>query len=206
MTKYIQDLASTLSERKAGIKKNAALWANQPVTETMVNDKMKELTKLDEEITETENLLQQKQTAARELVEQTEDGILAQIDNLATGLHTANPEKLNEYGIKPRKPSQAKPLPAKAVIQNIEDDSDGEGFVITIVSQRGVVDFFEIQKAMAANADDKVLAPPYPFYKSTKKLKITDDEVLAGKRYFYRVRGVNATGKGEWSEPVSRVQ
>ena len=51
-----------------------------------------------------------------------------------------------------------------------------------------------------------VLQPPYPFLKSTKKLLFVDDDVEAGVRYFYRVRGVNATGAGAWSEPVSRVQ
>jgi len=51
-----------------------------------------------------------------------------------------------------------------------------------------------------------VLQPPYPFLKSTKKLVYVDDDVEAGVRYFYRVRAVNATGAGAWSEPVSAVQ
>ena len=51
-----------------------------------------------------------------------------------------------------------------------------------------------------------VLQPPYPFLRSNEKLQIVDDDVVSGNRYFYRARGVNATGPGEWSEPVSAVQ
>jgi len=206
MTKYITDLIDTLKERKAGIKKNLVLWKDLPVTEKIVEDAVKELQTIDDEITDLIDALQQKRMQARTLVKAKETGLLAQTDSLAIGLHTADPTKLNEYGIKLRKPAEAKPLPAKSVIDSITDDDDGEGFVITIVSQGEIPDFFEIEKGMAPNADDKVLAPPYPFYKATKKLTITDDDVLKGKRYFYRVRAVNATGAGEWSEAVSRVQ
>ncbi|HRH48838.1 MAG TPA: fibronectin type III domain-containing protein [Panacibacter sp.] len=51
-----------------------------------------------------------------------------------------------------------------------------------------------------------VLQPPYSHYKTTKKLTFTDDDVKRGQRYFYRVRGLDRNGYGEWSEPVSRVQ
>jgi hypothetical protein len=46
-----------------------------------------------------------------------------------------------------------------------------------------------------------VMAPPYSFLKSTSKITITDDHIEKGRRYFYRVRVVNARGCGEWSKP-----
>ena len=39
-----------------------------------------------------------------------------------------------------------------------------------------------------------------------RKLSFVDDDVEKGTRYFYRFRGLNSNGSGEWSEPVSRVQ
>ena len=35
---------------------------------------------------------------------------------------------------------------------------------------------------------------------------VVDDDVVSGSRYFYRVRGVNTSGPGPWSEPVNAVQ
>ena len=91
------------------------------------------------------------------------------------------------------------------MITSIVDDSDGEGFVVTWLSVPEA-DHYEIEKGVAAAITDMVLAPPFPFLKSTSKITITDDDVEKGRRYFYRVRAVNAAGTGEWSEPVNRVQ
>jgi hypothetical protein len=51
-----------------------------------------------------------------------------------------------------------------------------------------------------------VMAPPYHFLKDTSKTTISYDDIEKGRRYFYRIRVVNARGCCEWSKPENRVQ
>lgn len=43
-------------------------------------------------------------------------------------------------------------------------------------------------------------------YKNSGKLKVIDNSIQKGVRYFYRIRGVNNKGTGAWSDTISRVQ
>ncbi len=205
---------------------NAPLWIGQPVTTLDLDGFITVLEGMDNEIEAAKDLLQQKRTNAREAVtERNQD--LAQVDNLARGLHKASPEKLSDYDIKLPKTPVATELPVKAIIKSIADDDDGIGFKITVKSQGRNVTTWEVQRGEIVPATTPggggmpipgpgtpaggspgttVLQPPYPFLRTTKKSIFVDDDVETGVRYFYRLRGTNSKGEGEWSEPVSAVQ
>lgn len=202
-TKYLQDAHDELGNLKTGMETNNALWQNLDVKAKDLQDTMDELKTCDDNIQKAETQLQQAREEARTKVLQVQP-LINKVTNLAIGLHATSEIKLGDYGIKSRKAATVKEIPAKAVIAKIEDDFDGEGFILTVVSLTDA-DYYEWQKTIGANGEDLV-NPPYPFFKTSKKITFTDDEVPRGKRCFYRVRGVNTAGAGEWSEPVSKVQ
>jgi hypothetical protein len=225
MTNYIQVLIDQLKSRRSGMNDNAPLWVGQPVTTLDLDGFITVLEGLDNEIEAAKDLLQQKRTNAREAVTNLNKD-LAQVDNLARGLHKSTPEKLSDYDIKLPKTPVATALPVKAIIKSIADDDDGIGFKITVQSQGRNVTTWEVQRGEIVPATNTgggmppanpgtpasgspsatVLQPPYPFLRTTKKLVFVDDDVETGVRYFYRLRGTNSKGAGEWSEPVSAVQ
>lgn len=221
MTEYIQKMITAFTSRKSGMNNNVAAWTGQPVTTLDIDGHILTLQTLDNEIETAKDILQQKRANARQAVTDKQVN-LDQIDNLARGIHSSNPEKLNEYDIKSRKEPVALEVPVKAIIKTITDDDDGIGFKIFLQSQGANVTTWEVQRGQIAPATNPgggtptpgtpasgaatVLQPPYPFLRTTKKLVFVDDDVVAGVRYFYRVRGVNSKGPGEWSEPVSAVQ
>ena len=204
MTKFIDDLANELKALKKGVVANSTIWAGLPVTEAAIQAAIDELLQKNDAIDSADTALKQARIEGRNLVQQYAP-LAIQVTNLATGLHLAEPQKLADYGIQGRKPSTANPLPAKAIILSIDDDSDGVGFVVTIQSL-AYADTFDIERGIAASADVTALNTPFEHWGSSKKLSFIDDDVVRGKRYFYRVRGFNRNGYGEWSEPVSRVQ
>jgi hypothetical protein len=83
-------------------------------------------------------------------------------------------------------------------------ESDGIGFVVN-AQTLDYADTYEYERGMG-KAEDGNTIPAFTHLLSTKKSKIVDDDVIKGTRYFYRYRGINSNGNGEWSEPVSRVQ
>jgi Asp-tRNA(Asn)/Glu-tRNA(Gln) amidotransferase A subunit family amidase len=204
MIKYIQSIINEFKSRIAGMKANPEKWTNQEVTVTIVEGYIKDLEDQSETIEAAESALQKARDAGHKL----EESLLVklkQVDNLAYGIHATETVKLGDYGLSVRKAGSSKPVPGKCMISSIVDDADGEGFVVswgTIAE----ADHYEIEKGVAAAITDMVLAPPYPFLKSTSKTTVTDDDIEKGRRYFFRVRAVNAAGSGEWSEPVNRVQ
>ena len=204
MVKYISDVITELKSRSAGMQTNAEKWTNQTVTAAELDDYVKQLEAQSLKIDTAEATLQKEREAGRRLAE-TLTLKQKQVDSLAYGIHAEETIKLTDYGLSTRKPNSSKPIPAKAVLTSIVDDADGVGFVVTWASLTNA-DYYEIEKGLAANTSDLVLQPPYPFLKTTTKTTLVDDAVEKGRRYFYRVRGVNATGTGEWSEPVNRVQ
>jgi hypothetical protein len=204
MLKYIADLANKVKERSSGMEQNSAAWTNMPITKTQVDAYLGKLELADKQIFDAKNLVQQKQELARNLVEEVKK-IIIQVDNFALGIHTSDSEKLNMYGITPRHTPSPRPVPEKTIILSIEDDADAEGFVITI-QPLDHVDYFEIEKAVSTTPGTISMEPPYPFFKTTRKLKFIDDDIKKGVRYFYRIRGINNKGSGAWSETVSRVQ
>lgn len=212
MLMYLQTVKNRLTALKAGITNNAALWVGQPFTPATVQAEIDLLNTTDNEIEAMKDQLAQKQAASRALAA-NKNSAAGIIEKQAIAIHATTTEKLIEYDITvPSGQRAARALPTKATITSVSDDADGIGFKIAMMAQADIVDFWEIQRGeiVAGTADDSsgttVLQPPYPFLKNTKKVVFVDDDVLPGVRYFYRARGVNSTGEGAWSEPVSRVQ
>ena len=222
MRKYLQKVFDRLSGLKSGITLNSSDWAGQPDTPATVQAEMDVLSTMDNKIQQLEDALQQQIAEARTLAASTND-VASIIEKRAIGIHASTPLKLVEYNIKPGPtPGQPRPIPGKAIISSIADDDDGIGFKLRIQKLDGV-EHFEVERGLLGNATTlppnatnpaasaaassaTVLQPPYPFLRTTRKLTFVDDDVQQGIRYFYRVRGVNATGPGQWSEPVSAVQ
>ncbi len=209
MIKYIKKAHTRLSELKAGISKNSAAWLGQPDSSASVQAEIDALTTLDDEIELLKDTLSQKLTQARTLTAQ-KNIIVKNIEKRAESIHSTEPLKLIDYKITPPGKRKPRPLPAKAVIKKITDDDDGTGFKIFIKGQGRTVETWEVQRGEITTAGTTgtvtILQPPYPFLRTTTKLVFTDNDVEPGVRYFYRVRGINNKGAGEWSEPVSAVQ
>ncbi|MEO6550073.1 MAG: fibronectin type III domain-containing protein [Ferruginibacter sp.] len=200
----MQYLVSEMKSLKTGVENNAAKWTNMPVTAAQLQTSTEALIAKDKQLAEAENAVEVLRGESRDLV--AHERLLAkQVENLAWGLHQHEPKLLGSYGIAVQRPGTSIPAPGKAMIAGITDDPSGEGFVISILGLANA-ESFEVEKGNCAQADTMVLAPPYPHFQTTRKLNFSDDEVKRGTRYFYRVRGFNRNGSGEWSEPVSRVQ
>ena len=205
MTKYIEEEINKLNALKNGMTLNPALWVGQPVTPAMIDAAVADLLGQDQRIETSKDQLQQFRTGGRQKVETYDTGIAAKVINLAVGLHNNDPQKLNEYDIHLRQPGQPLPIPPKAIIAFMRDDDDGIGFKIK-VQPLADASAYEWEKGQAPQPNQLVLAPPYTFWRTSSKTQLVDDDVEKGIRYFYRVRAINATGAGEWSEPVSHVQ
>ena len=204
MLAYLSEVKDRLKLLKAGMVKNAAIWTSQNVKPEDVDTAVAAIETKDARV----EAVKQEQTIllgdAREL--STSSIKLAdKIENLALGLHADDAEKLVEYGIKTRKAATPKPAPTKALIPVLEDDSDGEGFIVSTQKDPDA-DFYEWQKGIGTNAADQKAIPELKNFKTTKKTNFVDDDVAKGVRIFYRVRAANTNGNGAWSEAVSRVQ
>jgi hypothetical protein len=97
------------------------------------------------------------------------------------------------------------PAPTKILIPKLEDDTDGEGFIVSTQTDPHA-DYYEWQKGTGTNAADANTIPELKNFKTTKKISFVDDEVVKGVRTFYRVRAANTNCVGPWSEAVGRVQ
>jgi hypothetical protein len=204
MLAYLGEPKDRLRSLLAGISKNATVWTNHTAlsaeTEQMI-------TNLDTKDAEVEALNQQrivKITEARNLSADA-NKLADKLESFANGYHADSPEKLLEYGMKPKKTKEQKPAPTKILIPVLEDDTDGEGFIVTTQYEPNA-DFYEWQKGVGTNAADDKTIPELKNFKTTKKTSFVDDEVAKGVRIFYRVRAANTNGVGPWSEAVSRVQ
>ncbi len=125
---------------------------------------------------------------------------------MAFGIYADTPDKLVEYGLKPRKSPEKVPPPTNILAIEIQNDTDGEGFILMLAAKDPLADSYEWQKGQGADPKDVNTIPPMSFYKQTSKSTIVDDDVLKGIRYFYRVRALNRNGQGPWSEAASKVQ
>lgn len=205
MQKNIQNSINELNDLKTGVHKYGTQWVNMPVNETQIDAAIAALTGKGKAISDAEAVLKQARLDVRNAIEQYQP-LIEQITSLAQGIHKTEPGKLADYNLDIAASSRtAKVVPAKAVIESISDDVDGIGFMLRMQVLTGA-DGFEIEKSAAVDSTTLVLAPPYNHLRNSSKLIVVDDEVEKGKRYFYRVRGYNRKGYGEWSEPVSRVQ
>jgi hypothetical protein len=204
MQKNIQVLVDELDDLKKGVHKYSTKWTAMPVTEAQLQTAIDTLKGKSDNIEAAEVALKQARSAGRTAVEQTIP-LAEQTTSLAEGIHKTTPDDLADYNISIITGRKAKSIPAKAVIAAITDDEDGVGFVIRCQSL-DQAEGFEIEKSHPVDSTTAVLAPPYTHLKNHTKLIYIDDEVEKGKRYFYRIRGYNRRGYGEWSESVSRVQ
>lgn len=206
---YVTVIINRLKAFKTGIAGNATAWTGQPETPATTQAHIDALETADAEIVALENTLQQKRQALRALAA-TKSDVADAIELKVKGIHNTAPSKWIEYGlIDPTSSvateSNTRPVPEKGMIKNIVDDYDGIGFIIEW-EKLANVEIYEIERGTAANASDVNTIPAFTHLTTIKKIKYTDDDVAKGTRYFYRIRGINARGVGEWSEPVSRVQ
>jgi len=204
MLTYLSDSKEQLRSLKAGMEKNPTLWTNQTVQVTEVEQMIANIDAKDAELNAIKHEQSIKTSEAREL--SASAGKLSdKIENLAWGLHADNPDKLVEYNVKQRKTAVPKPVPTKTLIPKLEDDTDGEGFIVSTQVDPNA-DFYEWQKGYGINPADAKAIPELKNFKTTKKTSFVDDEVPKGVRVFYRVRAANTNGTGPWSEAVSKVQ
>jgi len=183
---------------------NASKWTGQTETEASVQDNMDSIDDMQDAISTLQAELSQKKKAAR-LLEKNMTMEADTIENKAIGFHTSTPEKLEDYDIKLRKPRENKPIPSENLAVEIKDDFDGEGFILSTTVDP-VADKYEWEKGAAGDPLDLNTIPKMLLFKVTSKTTFVDDEITPGVRYFYRVRGCNTSGEGNWSGPVSRVQ
>jgi hypothetical protein len=204
MVKYMSNLIADFRDRLAGMKENNAQWDSQSIKEVDVEEIILNLENVEKEIDAAKITLQRKRAEGRKLVAKYAVQ-LDKIDCLAEGMHIEEKVKLSVYGISTRKSRSTQKNPDKVFITDIIDNVDGVGYIISFKKIKNA-DRYEIERGIASNPDDIILETPYPFYKTTTKVKVVDTHIEKGKRYFYRVRAINSAGSGEWSEPVSRIQ
>ena len=204
MIKLIQDLRNELTDLKKGMETNDTKWTNQEVTAIKVKAIIDDLQSKDDDISAAVIALSKARTAGRDAVA-TNIPVAEQIVSLAEGIHKMEPSKLEDYNLQLPAARKAKVTPGKAIIKSIETDDNGEGFVIKFQSLTDA-EGFEIEKSEPQNPDVLVLAPPFKHLCNSTRLSYIDEDVVKGKRYFYRGRGYNRRGFGEWSEGSSGIQ
>jgi hypothetical protein len=204
MVAYLGDAKARLQSLKAGMIKNSTLWTDQTVKVEDVDQMLASIEIKDSELEEVKNQQTLKITEARN-VSGNANKLADKIENLVLGFHADSSEKLIEYSIKQRKQAAPKPAPSKTLIPMLEDDTDGEGFIVSTQVDPNA-DYYEWQKGSGTNAADSKTIPELKNFKTTKKTNFVDDEIPKGVRIFYRVRAANTNGVGPWSEAVSRVQ
>jgi hypothetical protein len=205
---YLEKVINRLKAQKAGIVTNTASWTGQPDTPATHQAHIDALELIDADIKLLENQLSQKRAAAKLLAEQ-KNTVADATELRVKGIHATNTAKWVDYGIEDPAAILAaranRPVPAKGIIKNVMDDYDGIGFIVEGQTLTDA-DTYEFEKGIAANATDVNTIPAFTHLKTSRKVSLVDDDVAKGQRCFYRYRGINSKGAGEWSEPVSRVQ
>lgn len=204
MLGYLLEPKEKLLELKAGMEKNTDSWTAQTVDIQTVDNTISAIDAKNSEVDAAKQLVSIHLTEARNLSNDAKK-LCSKIENIAMGLYTDSEEKLIEYGIKSKKPPTPKPVPSQALIPIVVNDTDGEGFIVSTQKDSNA-DYYEWQKGSGADATDLNTIPELKSFKTTKKTKFVDDDVVKGIRVFYRVRAANANGAGPWSEAVSAVQ
>ena len=202
---YVDHQIEHLKMKKAGIVANTEDWKDTDVTAVSVQTEIDVLELVKKTVLDNEVVLHNSRLAARKAAEtgKLEDDLLVL---KVKGLYAANTEKWAEYGVDAHDAITAKKeaVPAKGMIKSIEDGPDAEGFIIQAKAIQ-LVDVYEWQKGVGSVADANII-PVFVHLITNKKCKLIDDDVQKGIRYFYRYRGYNAHGFGEWSESVNKIQ
>ena len=207
MFKLLQVVYDRVMALKNGLSTNIARWTGQPDTPATLDALLGQIRNKDTEIKALEVQLHDKREEARTLAS-TIDAHADQTERRASGIHAADTERLADYGVPvpgAAQQRQAKAVPEKAVLRPIKDDDDGVGFILRH-DKLETADHYEIERGQSPTDRPNDRPATLSFLRTTKKLKNVDDDVVSGIRYWYRVRGVNRRGPGEWSEMVSAIQ
>ena len=205
MYKYLEKSLTRLKKIKSGIAANIAAWSGQLVTAEIIQADINEIEAMDNDVTNAEQQLTQKQKLARQLA----DSKMEKADSLELkikGIHSEQKEKWIEYGIEPEKTRTQRSVPELQLNLLISDDTDGEGFQLQVEKRDPAADIYIWEKGVGASAEDTGATPALVQFTETTKSYLVDDDVVKGKRYYYRVRAYNSKGYGPWSNVVSRVQ
>lgn len=204
MIRYLRDENDRLTRFKGGMEKHTAKWAGNELTPVIIQDQINLLDAKEKQIEETKTLLNQQQMEAK-ILQQAAVKLGDQVENFINGFHSNEPEKLLDYGLEPRKSYTKKQAPVTKPQISIQDDYDGEGFILTTQSDPDA-EMYEWYKGIGADPTKPDLTPAMTLLKTTKKTSFVDDDVVKGMRVFYKVRVTNSKGDGPWSEAVSKVQ
>jgi hypothetical protein len=202
---YLSKTIASMDAFINGMTANVADWAGQPIQPLDMTGSRNILKTAAVQIDTVSATLKEANHAAS-IDNSASKKLLTQAENLAYGLYADNPVKLAEYGLKPRKDPSKVPPPTSTLAITITDDTDGEGFVLTIAAKDAVADSYEWKKGQGLDPKDTKTTPAMLFFKNSTKLTFVDDDVIPGVRYFYSVRAVNRNGKGPESDVASRVQ
>jgi len=202
---YVQLQIDNLKKKKAGIVDNTSDWENSGITPLTVQAQIDVLELVKKKVLDTEILLHQLRLEARDSAEkgkEEDDALILKVK----GIYAKNTNKWAEYGVDAHDAITAKKdtVPAKGKIKSITDDSNGEGFIVKGQAIKGI-DIYEWQRGEGTVADDHLI-PELVHHITNRICKIADKDVKKGIRYFYRYRGYNINGFGEWSEPSSKIQ
>jgi hypothetical protein len=202
--KYLSELVVDLKNLMSGIVKNAAAWAPLNITAAMVQQSIDAVNAMEAEVAELKRQLSAKLTAARALQDATSQ-FVTKIENFAYAMNTDTPENLVDYNLQPRKEKKAKAVPMQKLKVTLEDDTDGVGFIVSTEPDADAT-MYEWYRGAAADAGKTDVIPEMTLFKTTQKTTFVDDDVIKGRRMFYKVRAVNPAGVGPWSDAASRVQ
>jgi hypothetical protein len=204
MPKYISDLTEALKAFKAGVAANAALWAPKGITPESIQTSIDLLAAKNAAIEAAKLALAKAITDARDFQEEKATEF-SQMVKIAYGFHADEESKLLDYGLEPRKDAQPHPAPSLRLDVTIEDDTDGQGYILS-TNKDPEANMYEWHKGVSTDPTKLEIIPVMAWCKTTKKISFVDDDVVKGQRVWYKVRAQNTAGSGPWSEPRSRVQ
>ncbi len=204
MLAYIQKIYNRRQAQVNGIAANEGQWGGQPDTVDLLKQDLELLTAKDKHISDLKQQLSEAQKEARLLCAQIDEKA-DQTENRVKGIHAAELHKWGEYGVQSERSYAVRESPTKPLTLTIKDDTDGQGFILTLFESDDAADFYIWEKG--DSPDSKATVPTkWEYMIQTTKGKYLDDNVLPGVRYFYRVRAGNPNGLGRWSNEVNRVQ
>jgi hypothetical protein len=202
--KYIQKTYNRRSKQMNGIEKNADRWTGQPDSVDSVKADLTALEASDNRISNLEQQIIQERAAARELCHQIETKA-DETERRMKGIHANEKEKWIEYGEESAQERQPTVKPQMPLTLTIKDDTDGQGFVITLEKKDENGEYYLFEKG--SSTDTKASQPvAWASLAEIPRITTIDDNVESGVRYFYRVRASNRKGKGPFSNVVTRVQ
>lgn len=205
MLKYIQVIYDDLEKVKIGIRDNSGAWVGQTESEATVDADMTELQNKDEEITSIKQLLANKQLEARQLAA-AKQLRLEVLYNTVKVVHQNDKTKWIQYGIVEDTTPTPRNRPTQELNLSISTDLDGQGSLLKILNPDSLADSYLWEKGIGTNPEETVFTGQWQSLIQTSKSTVVDDDVIPGKRYFYRVRAFNRRGYGPWSDTVNRVE